>query len=94
MNLYDVIKKPMITEKAEALRANNVYAFEIDQKANKSLVKQAIKKIYGITPERVNITYNPDKLKRNRYGFGVKSGFKKAYVYLNKKDKIEIFEGA
>lgn len=94
MNLYDVIRQPMVTEKAEALRSQNIYAFEIDLKANKTLVKQAIRKIYGFTPEKVNIAYIRPKGKRNKYGVGFKSRRKKAYVFLNKKDKIELFEGA
>jgi len=92
MNLYDVLRKPMVTEKAEALRAQNVYAFEIDLRANKTLVSQAIRKIYGVTPQKVNITYIKQKGKRNKYGTGYKSNRKKAYVFLDKKDKIEIFE--
>jgi len=82
----------MVTEKAEVLRSGNVYAFEIDLRANKTLVKQAIKKIYGVTPEKVNITYIKVKGKRNKYGTGFKPSRKKAYVFLDKKDKIEIFE--
>jgi len=92
MNLYDVLKKPMVTEKAEILRASNVYAFEIDMKANKTLVSQAIKKIYGVTPEKVNVASIRPKGKRNKFGIGYKSRRKKAYVFLNKKDKIELFE--
>ncbi|MDH4263296.1 MAG: 50S ribosomal protein L23 [Spirochaetia bacterium] len=92
MNLYEVLRKPMVTEKAEVLRSSNVYAFEIDLRANKTLVKQAIKKIYGIIPRKVNIAYIKSKGKRNKFGVGFKSNRKKAYVYLDKKDKIEIFE--
>ena len=66
MNLYDVIRKPMVTEKAEVLRNSNIYAFEIDLRANKTLVKQAIKKIYGVIPEKVNIAYIKAKGKRNK----------------------------
>ncbi len=93
MNLYDVLKKPLVTEKAEALRAENVYIFEVDRKANKKLIKEAVRKIYGVTPEKVNVTYINAKRKRNRYGYGFTPRRKKAYVFLDKKDKIEIFEG-
>ena len=92
MNLYDVIRRPIVTEKAENLREQNVYAFEIDSNANKTLVKQAIRKIYNVTPEGVNIINTRPKKKRNRLGYGYKPGMKKAYVFLNAKDKIEIFE--
>jgi len=93
MNVYDIIKSPIITEKAEVLRARNIYAFRVDLRANKTLVKLAIKKIYGITPDKVNIVTNLPKEKRNRNKIGYSPRTKKAYVFLNKKDKIEIFEG-
>ena len=92
MNLYDVLRRPIVTEKAEMLREQNIYAFEVDPNANKTLVKQAIRKIYNVTPEGVNIVNTRSKRKRNRIGYGYKSGMKKAYVFLNAKDKIEIFE--
>ncbi len=93
MQLYDVLVKPVVTEKSERLRAENCYVFEVSSRANKILVKQAVKKIFGVTPRRVNILNTSDKLKRNRFGMGVKSGYKKAYVFLAKNDKIQLFEG-
>ena len=93
MELADVIKKPLVTEKAELLRNDNVYVFEVAVKANKKMVKDAIKAIFKVKPEKVNITYILPRRKRNRYGYGLTKKRKKAYVYLNKKDKIELFEG-
>lgn len=93
MNVYQVIRSPMVTEKAEVLRGQNIFIFEVDLRANKTLIKNAIRKIYGVTPEKVNIAYIKPKEKRNRYGSGFKSKRKKAYVFLNKKDTIPLFEG-
>lgn len=93
MNLYDVLKKPLVSEKAEMLRSQNCYVFEVDKRANKILVKQAIRQLYGVTPEKVNVINNRGKYSRNRYGMGKKSDRKKAYVFLGKNDKITIFEG-
>lgn len=95
MDLYEVIRKPIVTEKAEAMREGNVFAFEVSPRANKTLVKAAVRKIYGVTPKKVNIVTLPVKEKRNRMGVGFKKGKKKAYVFLGEKDKgkIEIFEG-
>lgn len=93
MNIYDVIKKPIISEKAEDLRNRNIYAFEVNKKAHRDEVKAAIEKIYGVKPEKVNILNVRAKAKSNRFGIGYKSSRKKAYVFLNKKDKIEILEG-
>ncbi|RME93833.1 MAG: 50S ribosomal protein L23 [Candidatus Hydrogenedentota bacterium] len=92
MNLYDVIIKPILTEKAEGLRQENVYAFEVSRRANKKLVKEAIREIYGITPKKVNILNVPPRKKSNRYGVSYTAAKKKAYVFLDKKDKIDIFE--
>ncbi|MDH5716345.1 MAG: 50S ribosomal protein L23 [Spirochaetia bacterium] len=93
MNIYDVLKKPIITEKAEALREKSIYVFEIDKRANKKMVSSVIEKIYGVKPVKVNVARTRGKTKTNRYGLGRTSSKKKAYVFLNKKDKIEIFEG-
>lgn len=93
MNLYDVIKRPLVTEKAEFLREQGIYAFEVDRRANKIQVSQAIKLIYDITPRKVNILNTRAKKKMNRYGVGYKAGNKKAYVILNESDSIQLFEG-
>jgi large subunit ribosomal protein L23 len=93
MNLYDVIKKPLVSEKAEALRASNCYVFEIDLKANKTLVKQAIRKIFGVTPVKVNTIVSRSDAKANRFNVGYTGRRKKAYVFLGKNDKIALFEG-
>lgn len=93
MNLYDVLKKPVVSEKAESLRNSQCYVFEVDQAANKKLVSQAVKKVFGITPVKVNILNARADEKKNRYNSGYTAKRKKAYIYLAKNDKIEIFEG-
>lgn len=93
MNIYDVIKKPILTEKSETLRNQKVYLFEIDVRANKKMVKEAVNKIYKVVPLKVNVCYSPEKEKRARFSMGRISKKKRAYVYLSKKDTIEIFEG-
>lgn len=93
MNIYDIIKKPILTEKSETLRSQKVYLFEVNVKANKKMVKEAIKKIYKVEPTKVNVCYSPEKSKRARFGMGRVSKKKRAYVYLSEKDNIEIFEG-
>ncbi|MES0490752.1 MAG: 50S ribosomal protein L23 [Leptospirales bacterium] len=93
MNVFDVINSPIVTEKAEVLREQNVYVFKVSKRANKTLIKKAIKAIYGVTPLKVNVLNVLGKAKKNRFGFGYKAGYKKAYVFLDTKDKIELFEG-
>jgi large subunit ribosomal protein L23 len=93
MNLYDVIKKPLVSEKAEALRAQNCYVFEVNINSNKTLIKQAIRKIFGVTPLKVNTLVSRSDAKANKFNIGYTDRRKKAYVYLNKNDKIALFEG-
>ena len=92
MHLSDVIIQPIASEKVEMLRQNNVYAFEINRKANRKMVSQAIHSIYGHKPVKVNILYKKSKTKRNQTGFGRTPLKKKAYVFFDKKAKVGVFE--
>ena len=97
MDLYQVLIRPVLTEKSEKLRQQGVYVFEVHPKANKILIKKAVEKIYGVKPRKVNISYKKRKRKRSltrRFEEGWTSLVKKAYIYLppEKKDAIKIFE--
>ncbi len=92
MNVSDFIIKPVISEKSETLRERNVYIFEIHKNVNKKMVKEAIQSIYGLWPSKVNVLVQRGKRKKNRYGYGYTKTKKKAYVYLNSKEKIDIFK--
>lgn len=84
-----ILIKPHVTEKATYPNEANVHVFKIASKANKIMVRQAVKKIYGVLPERINIVNIPAKKKFVRGKYGAKAGYKKAIVYLKKGDKIE-----
>ncbi len=88
--MESVLRRPTITEKASALAEKNVYVFEVDKRTNKIMVKQAIKEIYNVSPIKVNIVNSPSKRVFSKGIRGVKSGKKKALVYLKKGDSIEI----
>ena len=81
---------PHITEKSTFLNEKGAYVFKIKSKVNKIMIKQAIKEIYGVRPETINISHSPLKRRRVRGKEGIKKGFKKAVVYLKKGDKIEV----
>ncbi len=86
----NVLLRPRITEKA-ALRADKgVYVFEVTKDANKRSIKASVKAVYGVTPTKVSVASIPSKGVFVRGKWGVKSGGKKAYVYLKKGDKIEL----
>ncbi|MDP2642150.1 MAG: 50S ribosomal protein L23 [bacterium] len=86
-----VLLRPRITEKA-ALGADKsgVYVFEVSKSATKKSIAASVHEAYGVTPEKVRVAAIPLKRVVVRGKRGVKSGGKKAYVYLKKGDKIEI----
>ena len=88
-DISKVIVRPRITEKAAYQAHNNAYAFEIATWATKLEVKKAIQAVYKLTPVKVTIVRLPAKQVVVRGKKGVKSGMKKAYVFLKKGDKIE-----
>jgi len=93
MNPNDVIIQPVISEKSTEMMEQNKYVFKVQIKANKQMVRSAIKELFGVTPEKVNIMKVRGKTKRLRYQFGNRPAWKKAIVTLNESDSIEIFEG-
>lgn len=86
-----VLLRPRITEKAAHLSAQNVYTFDVAQRATKGDVVKAIEAVYRVKPKKVNLVKNQGKKVslRTRRGFGTRAGIKKAYVYLKKGDRIE-----
>ena len=93
-NLYQVIKKPIITEKSTSQVAENKYTFEVDKRAAKNEVKQAVEKLFGVTVLDVRTANIKGKEVRagRRRTLGKKSDWKKAVVTLKEGDKIELFE--
>lgn len=91
-NIARVLKQPRITEKATLHTDKGVYVFNVAPDATKKQIKEAIYAAYKVTPKKVHVSKIASKKKRNmRTGIkGVKSGGKKAYVYLKKGDSISI----
>ncbi|HIQ01757.1 MAG TPA: 50S ribosomal protein L23 [Anaerolineales bacterium] len=96
MHLYEVIKRPIITEKTQYLaEANRQYTFEVDRRANKVQVKRAVETIYGVRVTAVNIMNMPAKAAKRwgRRRVVRRPVWKKAVVTLAEGDKIPVFEG-
>ena len=91
-DLSSIITSPRITEKAAMHVAQGVYVFDVSERSTKRDIFAAVRKFYAVTPRMVRIARVPDKMKRNaRTGkSGMRSGNKKAYVYLKKGDSISI----
>ena len=93
MNINEVLLRPTITEKSTLLQEEGQYTFEVAPKANKTLVKQAIEKNFGVTVVAVNITVNRGKRKRYGPRFKKRPDVKKAVVTLRAGDRIDLIEG-
>ena len=92
---YDVIKKPVITEKSMNAMAEKKYTFLVHPEANKSQIKEAVEKMFEGTKVKIVNTMNMDgKKKRRGMTVGTTAKTKKAIVALTEDSKdIEIFEG-
>lgn len=90
---YKVLIRPLITEKASYLKAENKYLFEVNKFANKNEIKKAVFHVYGIWPENIHIINLRGKEIRYGRSSGITKSRKKAIVTLKQGDNIEIYEG-
>lgn len=90
-NYRDIIKAPIITEKSASISSNDrKYVFEVDSKANKTQIKQAIELIFKVKVEKINtVSVNSKKKRVGRYT-GFTSKYKKAIVTLAPNNKIDL----
>lgn len=90
----DVIRKPVISEKSYGLLEQQKYTFVVAPDANKTQIKIAIEKIFGVQVISVNTLNRPGKRKRTKFGHGKRKDTKRAIVTLSPESKpIEIFGG-
>ena len=90
---YGVILRPLITEKAQVLTGLGKYAFEVDRRANKMQVKEAIEATFDVTVTGVNTSVMKGKSRRFGRNVTKAPNWKKAIVTLAPGDKIDLFEG-
>ena len=93
MHLYEVLRRPLITEKNTMLQAQGKYVFEVAEEANKHQIKQAVEKAFKVKVVLVNVMTVPGKTKRVGRRMVLTPSHKKAIVTLKSGDKIELFEG-
>ncbi|MCS7463575.1 50S ribosomal protein L23 [Paenibacillus doosanensis] len=92
-NPRDIIKRPVITERTSDMMAEKKYVFEVDLRANKTEIKQAIESIFKVKVTNVNTMRMPAKPKRYGRYSGYTSEWKKAIVSLSADSKeLEFFE--
>lgn len=93
MHLYEVLRRPLVTEKGTVLQALNKYAFEISDGANKTMIQQAVEQAFKVKVTKVNIITMRGKRKKVGRNYTHTNPWKKAVVTLQAGDKIEYFEG-
>jgi large subunit ribosomal protein L23 len=93
MHLYEVLRRPLITEKNTDLQAQGKYVFKVAGDANKTQIKQAVETAFKVSVTAVNIMTVHGKKKRMGRREVQNPSWKKAVVTLKPGNKIELFEG-
>ena len=90
---YDVIRRPVITEKATMASENGAVVFEVDIASNKPAIKEAVETLFGVKVKAVNTVVTKGKQKRFRGVKGRRADVKKAYVRLEEGNTIDVTTG-
>lgn len=93
MNDYQIIIRPLITEKNTNLMMFNKYSFEVHRDANKYQIKRAVENIFNVNVTAVHTMNVRGKKRRRGREYGYQSDWKKAVVTLAYGDRIDLFEG-
>ena len=89
----DILIEPVLSEKANLLREQGKYVFKVAQSANKTQIKEAVRRLFNVHPISCTVMVVGGKPKRLRNRPGYTATWKKAIVKLPKDEKIGIFEG-
>ena len=90
---YDVVRKPIITEKSTMASENGAIVFEVAIDSNKPQIKEAIEALFGVKVKAVNTTITKGKVKRFRGQLGKRKDVKKAYVTLEDGNTNDVTTG-
>ena len=93
MHLYEVLRRPLVTEKATSLQETNRYAFEVNKGATKPQIKEAVQRAFKVQVAEVNVMTMPGKTRRMGRRQITTASWKKAIVTLRPGNKITLFEG-
>ena len=93
LHLYEVLRRPLITEKATSLKEKDKYAFEVASKATEAQIKEAVEKAFKVKVSKVNVMTVPGKTRKFGRRQVTGSPWKKAVVTLEPGHKITLFEG-
>lgn len=87
----DILLAPVVSEKSYALLDENKYTFLVDPRANKTEIKIAVEKVFGVKVISVNTMNRQGKRRRTRTGWGKRPDIKRAIVTVAEGDRIDIF---
>lgn len=90
---YDVIRRPIITEKATMASESNAVVFEVQKAATKPDIKAAVEALFGVKVKAVNTLVTKGKIKRFKGRLGTRNDVKKAYVTLEEGNAIDVTTG-
>ncbi len=90
---YDIIRKPLITEKSTMASEHGAVVFEVAIDANKPAIKEAVEGLFGVKVKAVNTSITKGKQKRFRGQLGRRKDVKKAYVTLEDGNTIDVSTG-
>ncbi len=91
---YDIVIRPIISERSMMQSSEKKYTFEVDRRSNKTEIKKAIEEIFGVKVAKINTSRVKPKLKRQGRTFGYTRSWKKAIVKLTPDSKeLEFLEG-
>ena len=90
---YDVIRKPIVTEKSTMASENGAVVFEVAMDATKPQVQEAVEALFGVKVKAVNTSIAKGKVKRFRGRLGQRKDVKKAYVTLEEGNTIDVTTG-
>jgi large subunit ribosomal protein L23 len=92
MDHTNVIIRPLVTEKSTHQQTTrNAYAFQVNPKANKQQIREAVEKIYSVKVQEVRTLNRKGKPRRSRYKMTTTSGWKRAVVVLDENSRIDLF---
>ena len=90
---YDIIRKPIVTEKTTMASESGAVVFEVAIDSNKPSIKEAVESLFGVKVKAVNTTITKGKAKRFRGMLGKRKDIKKAYVTLEEGNTIDVSTG-
>jgi large subunit ribosomal protein L23 len=92
--MYQLIKKPLVSEKNSLLAEQGVYVFEVDKDATKTELKNAVEKLFRVKVKSIKTAVCRSRATRNKMGTSNVKYWKKALIRLAPGEKIALFEGA